>query len=102
MPLTARATAPLPTRTLLRKFVSVVTELDDDGLCCGAGGAYSVLQPDMSQQVRERKLASINRRNPRSWQAQTWMLNAPVSSGSKTEHPMVIVDRALTTNSSTT
>ena len=30
------------TRTVLRPFVRELVELDDDGLCCGAGGAYSV------------------------------------------------------------
>jgi glycolate oxidase iron-sulfur subunit len=41
--------------------VADVVELDDDGLCCGAGGAYSALQPDLAFQVRDRKLASIQR-----------------------------------------
>jgi glycolate oxidase iron-sulfur subunit len=41
--------------------VAAVVELDDDGLCCGAGGAYSVMQPDLAATIRERKLASIDR-----------------------------------------
>ncbi len=49
-----------PTRTLLAHVAEVV-ELDDAGLCCGAGGAYSALQPELSGQIRERKLASIGR-----------------------------------------
>jgi glycolate oxidase iron-sulfur subunit len=36
-------------------------ELDDEGLCCGAGGAYSALQPELAGAIRERKLASIQR-----------------------------------------
>ncbi len=44
-----------PVRTLLGHVASVV-ELDDDGLCCGAGGAYSALQPDLAGQIRERKI----------------------------------------------
>ena len=95
--------AHLPTRTLLRKYVSAVTELDDDGLCCGAGGAYSVLQPDMSQQVRERKLASINRVQPEVVASANPGCSMHLSAaGVKTEHPMVLVDRALAANSSTT
>jgi glycolate oxidase iron-sulfur subunit len=31
----------------------------DDGLCCGAGGAYSVLQPALSAAIRDRKVAAI-------------------------------------------
>jgi glycolate oxidase iron-sulfur subunit len=41
--------------------VGPLVELDDDGLCCGAGGAYSALQPSLAGDVRARKLASIAR-----------------------------------------
>ncbi|MFW2468759.1 MAG: heterodisulfide reductase-related iron-sulfur binding cluster, partial [Candidatus Puniceispirillaceae bacterium] len=30
-------------------------------LCCGSAGVYNVLQPDLSQGLKERKLASINK-----------------------------------------
>lgn len=36
-----------------------IRETDDDGLCCGAGGAYSVLQPAYARAVRDRKVAAI-------------------------------------------
>ena len=49
-----------PVRTLLRHAADVV-ELDDDGLCCGAGGAYSALQPALAGEIRERKLEAIDR-----------------------------------------
>ncbi|MGB8859919.1 MAG: heterodisulfide reductase-related iron-sulfur binding cluster [Ilumatobacteraceae bacterium] len=42
-------------------LVAELVELDDDGLCCGAGGAYSALQPELASQIRERKLAAIAR-----------------------------------------
>jgi glycolate oxidase iron-sulfur subunit len=38
-----------------------VVELDDEGLCCGAGGAYAALEPELAGQIRERKLAAIER-----------------------------------------
>ena len=41
--------------------VATLVELDDDGLCCGAGGAYSALEPELAAQVRNRKMASIAR-----------------------------------------
>ena len=47
-------------RTVLSRFVPTV-ELDDDGLCCGAGGAYSQLHPHTAAAVRDRKLESISR-----------------------------------------
>ncbi|HZP28596.1 MAG TPA: (Fe-S)-binding protein [Acidimicrobiia bacterium] len=34
-------------------------ETDDDGLCCGAGGAYNVMEPELARQVRERKIAAL-------------------------------------------
>lgn len=52
--------AHLPVRQVLRPYLTLV-ELDDEGLCCGAGGAYSVLQPELSGQIRERKLAALRR-----------------------------------------
>ena len=47
-------------RTVL-SMVADVVELDDDGLCCGAGGAYSALQPGLAGDIRELKLASLER-----------------------------------------
>ena len=52
-------------RTVLAHVTDVV-ELDDDGLCCGAGGAYSALQPELAGAIRERKLAAIARATARS------------------------------------
>ena len=52
--------AHLSVRTALAPYADVV-ELDDDGLCCGAGGAYSALHPATATEIRDRKLASIER-----------------------------------------
>ncbi len=52
--------AHLPVRTVVGWFADVV-ELDDDGLCCGAGGAYSALEPELAGQIRDRKMAAIDR-----------------------------------------
>lgn len=64
-----------PVRRLLAHVAEVV-ELDDDGLCCGAGGAYSALQPELAGDIRERKLASIERASAAS--AATGLLGKPV------------------------
>jgi glycolate oxidase iron-sulfur subunit len=47
-------------RAVVNRFAELV-ELDDDGLCCGAGGAYSALQPELAGQIRARKLEAIER-----------------------------------------
>lgn len=49
-----------PTRTVLQRVADVV-ELDDDGLCCGAGGSYSVLEPELAADIRARKIEAIRR-----------------------------------------
>lgn len=48
-------------RRVLAPFVAEIVELDDEGLCCGAGGAYSVFEPDLARRIRERKLAAVDR-----------------------------------------
>jgi glycolate oxidase iron-sulfur subunit len=50
--------AEIPVRTVLEKYGQVV-ELGDEGRCCGAGGAYSALQPDLATAVRTQKVAVI-------------------------------------------
>lgn len=57
--------AHLPVRDVVGRIADVV-ELDDDGLCCGAGGAYSALQPELAGQIRDRKIAAIDRAVARS------------------------------------
>ena len=46
--------------------VADVVELDDEGLCCGAGGAYATLQPGLAREIRDRKVAAIERAAERS------------------------------------
>jgi len=36
-----------------------VVDTDDDGLCCGAGGTYSLAQPELARSIRDRKVAAI-------------------------------------------
>ena len=36
-------------------------ETADDGLCCGAGGAYAALEPELSTDIRLRKVEAIRR-----------------------------------------
>jgi glycolate oxidase iron-sulfur subunit len=39
----------------------VTVDTDDDGLCCGAGGAYNALQPELAADIRNRKVTAIRR-----------------------------------------
>jgi len=47
-------------RTVLASAYDLV-ETDDDGLCCGAGGAYAVLQPELATGIRDRKADALRR-----------------------------------------
>jgi glycolate oxidase iron-sulfur subunit len=55
------------THTAVRSILSPVAnliELDDDGLCCGAGGAYSIVEPELAGQIRDRKVRHIRAKSP--------------------------------------
>jgi glycolate oxidase iron-sulfur subunit len=85
-----------PVRTVLRPFVRECVELDDEGLCCGAGGAYSVLEPEMAGQIRERKLSSIGRAQPDVVaSANPGCAMHLAAAGVAVRHPMEIVDEAI-------
>lgn len=50
--------AHMPVRAVLGPYGELV-ELTDEGRCCGAGGAYSVMRPSMAGSIREAKLGVI-------------------------------------------
>jgi glycolate oxidase iron-sulfur subunit len=50
--------AEQPVHRLLASAYDVATTADD-GLCCGAGGAYAVLQRDLAGEIRDRKVDAI-------------------------------------------
>ncbi|GIU89282.1 MAG: hypothetical protein KatS3mg010_0381 [Acidimicrobiia bacterium] len=50
-------------RTVLRDVYELV-ETDDEGMCCGAGGAYAALQPELAAAVRDRKVGALRRAAP--------------------------------------
>jgi glycolate oxidase iron-sulfur subunit len=41
-----------------------LTPVSDSHLCCGSAGTYSVLQPELSGQLRQNKLAALNAGGP--------------------------------------
>jgi glycolate oxidase iron-sulfur subunit len=71
-------------------------ELDDEGLCCGAGGAYSLMEPEMAGGIRQRKMGSIERAD-----ADVIASANPgcslylAAAGAPTRHPVEIIDEAL-------
>jgi glycolate oxidase iron-sulfur subunit len=85
----------LAVRTVLAPYADVV-ELDDEGLCCGAGGAYAVTQPGLASAIRERKLAAIDRAGaPLVASANPGCALHLAAAGVEVVHPCQIVARSL-------
>jgi glycolate oxidase iron-sulfur subunit len=87
------------TRTVLAAVADVV-ELDDEGLCCGAGGAYSALQPELATDIRRRKLDAIERARARTGATVVASANPGCAmhlsaAGVRVAHPMELVAEAL-------
>lgn len=49
---------------MLSALGAEVLPLAESHLCCGSAGTYSVLQPELSKQLRDRKLAALNAQQP--------------------------------------
>jgi glycolate oxidase iron-sulfur subunit len=83
-------------RTVLAPAVERLVELDDDGLCCGAGGAYAAVEPELADGIRARKLDAI----ARSGAAVVASANPGcamhlAAAGVRVVHPMQLIDQAL-------
>ncbi len=82
-------------RDVLAPYVTVV-ELDDEGLCCGAGGAYSATHPELSSAIRARKLEAIDRAGaPVVASANPGCALHLAAAGVTVRHPMEILDERL-------
>ena len=49
---------------LLRRLGATLCSVPDAHLCCGSAGTYSVLQPELSRQLRDRKLDALQSQRP--------------------------------------
>jgi glycolate oxidase iron-sulfur subunit len=49
---------------LLGRMGATVLPVGESHLCCGSAGTYSVLQPELSTQLRERKLGHLSASQP--------------------------------------
>jgi glycolate oxidase iron-sulfur subunit len=84
------------TRAVLAPFVGELVELDDEGLCCGAGGMYSLLEPRLAGDIRQRKVDSISRSRPDLVaSANPGCAMHLAGAGVRTVHPMTVVAQAL-------
>jgi glycolate oxidase iron-sulfur subunit len=51
-------------KDLLRNAGFTVVEPSDSHLCCGSAGTYNLMQPDISKQLKERKVRTLEAKNP--------------------------------------
>jgi glycolate oxidase iron-sulfur subunit len=51
-------------KDLLSKSGFVVKDVAEGHLCCGSAGTYNILQPDLANGLRDRKVANIERLKP--------------------------------------
>lgn len=52
------------TETLLEKLGFELCPVNDEHLCCGSAGTFSVLQPALAEQLKQNKLDNLSRDNP--------------------------------------
>lgn len=84
-----------PVAQVLARYATVVA-LDDEGLCCGAGGAYAAMQPELAASIRERKLEAIGRSGADIVASANPGCTIHLSNAGVTMcHPLEIVDEAL-------
>ncbi len=51
-------------KTLLKQAGFVVKDIPEGHICCGSAGTYNLLQPEIADQLRARKVANIERTRP--------------------------------------
>ncbi len=51
-------------KDLLKKAGFTVVEPADSHLCCGSAGTYNLMQPEISKQLKDRKVRTLEAKNP--------------------------------------
>ncbi len=69
----------------------------DSHLCCGSAGTYSVLQPELSYQLRDKKIANLEATNPEMIVSANIGCLTHIQSGTDTpvKHWIELIDQAL-------
>jgi glycolate oxidase iron-sulfur subunit len=84
-------------RTVLAPYVERLVELDDDGLCCGAGGAYAALHPALASEIRQRKLDAIARSGATVVASANpgCAMHLAAAAGVRVAHPVQLIEEAV-------
>lgn len=74
-------------KDLLKRAGFTVVEPSDSHLCCGSAGTYNLLQPEISQQLKARKVQTLEAKQPDIIAAGN--IGCMMQIGSGTKIPMV-------------
>lgn len=74
-------------KTLLKRAGFDVVEPADAHLCCGSAGTYNLMQPEISQELKSRKVTTLEARSPEVIAAGN--IGCMIQIGSGTEIPVV-------------
>lgn len=74
-------------KKLLKAAGFFVIEPDDPHMCCGSAGTYSLIQPEISDQLKARKIKTLERGSPDAIVAGS--IGCMIQIGSGTELPVV-------------
>jgi glycolate oxidase iron-sulfur subunit len=53
-----------PPKELLSNLGFVVKDVPESHLCCGSAGTYNILQPELADRLRKRKVANVEKLEP--------------------------------------
>lgn len=86
---------------LLSKLGMPLEPFNESHLCCGSAGAYSVLEPEISKSLRDRKLANLNQAQPDMIMSSNIGCIGHLQSGTQVpvRHWIEVVDSALKVSS---
>lgn len=74
-------------KTLLKRAGFKVVEPADSHLCCGSAGTYNLMQPELSGQLKQRKVKTLEAKNPDIIAAGN--IGCMIQIGSGTDTPIV-------------
>jgi len=81
---------------MLAKAGFAITEIPESHLCCGSAGTYNMLQPELANRLRDRKMANIDKVAPELIAAGNIGCITQIAAGTKIPvvHPIELIEWA--------
>jgi len=88
---------PQVTETLLTSLGFNLVPVNDTHICCGSAGTYSLLQPELSQELRDNKIAALTANKPQLIATANvgCQLHLQAGTGNAVVHWIELLDRIL-------